>query len=234
MSTRIIKLQHKIYVINIEIKNDYNTIIDTIRESIYLTPEEMDKYTIQFKDSEDDYNNLDEDTFEDAFNSEDWRTELNENEDEKNNLNNEKKKEILEKVNKKEGDMKTEFIKIMNEKIKENNKKWEKKYGELKQKYLNEIKNRDNIHKSNISEIMQNMSSYVDNVIESKVDDYNKNIKNEFKSYIQNSTNDFKNADENLKNNVNNLKKIYNDIKDDVDKSKMSFVDILKQSGIQK
>ena len=229
--TRDITLHHKEFDITIKIKNNFDCITETIRKAIFLTPEEMDKYTIQFQDEEGDYNEISKDNFDEAFNSEYWRT-MSCDDGSQNDITKmkEKNEQIFKKFDKKESEMKKAFIKMMNEKIKIINENWEKKYDELKQKFKIEIKK---IHESEINQLMENMSNYVNTTIESKVENYNKEIKNEFNSQIQKSTNNFKTEDEKLKNTLNNLKNVYDSIKGDVEKSKLSFIDIMGLSGIE-
>ena len=229
---KTIKLSHNGFIIHIEISNDYKEIMETIRNAIYLKPEEMEKLTIMFKDEEGDNNPLDEENFTEAFNAEEWCTKPN------SEANEEERKLIdennIERMKNREEEMKSKFIEIMNNKITEINNNWKQKLEKSKISFKNELNKRENLYQKNLEQIMGNMSTYVNNVIDSGVDKYNKEIKDVYESQVKEGENNFKNEDQGMKSNLENMQKVYNNIKDDVDKSKISFVDILKFSGLQK
>ena len=128
--------------------------------------------------------------------------------------------------------MKEIFINMMNNKVKEVNEKWKKEFENLKTKYKNELEKRENLHQKNLEQIIGNMSNYFDSVIESKVDNYNSEIKKVFATQIINNTTDFNKGNEDFQKNVNNLQQVQNSIKEDIQNSFQNFADVLRFSGV--
>ena len=73
----------------VKIKENYDKAIESIKEALYLTQDEMDKLTINFKDPEGDENMLEESNFDDAFESDVWTTSKNTIDDNNKQNNNE-------------------------------------------------------------------------------------------------------------------------------------------------
>ena len=62
-STKTKTLKHNGYEIKIEIVEDYEKAIESIKTALYLTQEEMEKLTINFEDQDGDENMLEESNF---------------------------------------------------------------------------------------------------------------------------------------------------------------------------
>ena len=69
---RRIKVIYDDNIIKVDIPNNYEEALEEIRKALYLKKEEMDLLDISFMDSEGDENYLEEDNFDEAFESEKW------------------------------------------------------------------------------------------------------------------------------------------------------------------
>ena len=67
-----IRLWHNKY--KVIIKKKYEDIKQSIKDSLYLTEDDFNDLTINFLDAYGDEDILEEDTFEDAYNAEEWVT----------------------------------------------------------------------------------------------------------------------------------------------------------------
>ena len=67
-----IRLWHNKY--KVIIKKKYDDIKQSIKDSLYLTEDDFNDLTINFLDVYGDEDILEEDTFEDAYNAEEWVT----------------------------------------------------------------------------------------------------------------------------------------------------------------
>ena len=120
-------LSYNGYKISIRIEKDFDKIKAKIQESLYLTKEDMDKLSINFKDSEGYENMLDEDTIGDAFQSEEWIiSKEEEDEDQDKKQDNEKSDKEIKKLKKEKKDA-LEQVNALKIKIKEINDKWKEK-----------------------------------------------------------------------------------------------------------
>ena len=127
-------LSYNGYKISIRIEKDYDKIKAKIQESLYLTKEDMDKLSINFKDSEGYENMLDEDTIGDAFQSEEWIiSKEEEDEDQDKKQDNEKSDKEIKKLKKEKKDA-LEQVNALKIKIKEINDKWKESIEKLKKK----------------------------------------------------------------------------------------------------
>ena len=133
------------YKVPVKIKENYDKAIESIKEALYLTQDEMDKLTINFKDPEGDENMLEESNFDDAFESDVWTTSKNTIDDNNKQNNNEITEEDKNKIIK---ELRENYTKFMNEKIREINKNWKEKINLLTNKFKNELAQREELNQS--------------------------------------------------------------------------------------
>lgn len=229
---RNIVLNYGDYKIDITIEKDYDKIKTKIQKSLYLTKEEMDKLSINFKDSEGYENMLDEDNLDDAFQSGEWI--LSRDEEETTGptpVQNDKLEKEIKKL-KNEKKQAVEQINKLKNKIKELNDKWKDSIEKLKNDFINELKERETLNKTNIENITKNLTESAQNIIEQKVKDYNTNISNVLESKIKESTIDLNSKQDEFKKNIGDLSKTQTEIKTTVEQSKVKFIDIINKSGI--
>ena len=67
-----INLKYNGKVIQVRIQNNYLQTLKSIKLALKLTDDEMNKLTISFIDEDGDENMLDEESFEQAFNFDNW------------------------------------------------------------------------------------------------------------------------------------------------------------------
>ena len=225
-------LSYNGYKIPIRIEKDYDKIKAKIQESLYLTKEDMDKLSINFKDSEGYENMLDEDTIGDAFQSEEWIISKDEeDEDQDKKQDNEKSDKEIKKLKKEKKDA-LEQVNALKIKIKEISDKWKESIEKLKNNFINELQQRENLNKTNIENITKNLTESAQNIIAQKVEEYNNNISEVLKSKIEDSTIDLNNKKDEFTKNLEELTKTQSEIKNTVEQSKVKFIDIINKSKI--
>ena len=225
-------LSYNGYKIPIRIEKDYDKIKAKIQESLYLKKEDMDKLSINFKDSEGYENMLDEDTIGDAFQSEEWIISKDEeDEDQDKKQDNEKSDKEIKKLKKEKKDA-LEQVNALKIKIKEISDKWKESIEKLKNNFINELQQRENLNKTNIENITKNLTESAQNIIAQKVEEYNNNISEVLKSKIEDSTIDLNNKKDEFTKNLEELTKTQSEIKNTVEQSKVKFIDIINKSKI--
>ena len=210
MSTKEITLEYNGYKIKIEIKNDYESAIDTIKKKLYFIDKDLEKVTIFYFDEDNLENDIDEDSFDEAYESQKWgirRKDENEEDEKGDNkgkedneiseekLEEEKKKltkklqnEVNEEIKQKIENLKNKFKKIANERIKANNLKYEKKIKELNdiikqliEKNKTIIEENKTIQTNCIEKIIEYAEEKLKNQMEFLNSDFYKNIDSQLK-----------------------------------------------------
>ena len=228
-STKTKTLKHNGYEIKIEIEEDYDKAMKSIRTALYLTEQEMEKLTINFEDQDGDENMLEESNFDDAFIADVWTTSKNALSDDEKSEDKEVKEEDKNKIIKETRENCTKF---MNEKIKEINKRWKSKIEILKKKFREELEKREIFNKSTIDNIIQEISNNAQQEIKTKVDNYNNGIGTLLNSKIQASMANLNNGKDEFLNNKQDIGKAQEEIKKTVEDSKLNFIEIMKYSKI--
>ena len=144
-----IKLYHNTYKVVIKIKKKYDDIKQSIKDSLYLTEEDYNNLQINFLDADGDENILEEDTFEDAYNAEEWVTskKVGTTPGKQEQNNNTVSKEEIKKM---KNNIYNKCAKIIEKKIKETNDKWKQKFEELNNKFQDELKKRETLNKKTL------------------------------------------------------------------------------------
>ena len=215
------------YKVPVKIKENYDKAIESIKEALYLTQDEMDKLTINFKDPEGDENMLEESNFDDAFESDVWTTSKNTIDDNNKQNNNEITEEDKNRIIK---ELRENYTKFMNEKIREINKNWKEKINLLTNKFKNELAQREELNQSIIDNIMKKISNEAKEGIKNSVEQYKSKIDGIIDSKIETS---MANLVKEKKEFIENKKLIENtqkEIKDKVNESQLNFNDIMKFS----
>ena len=112
MPTKEIILEYNRYKIKLKIKNDYESAIDTIKKTIYFRDKDLENVNIFYLDEDNLENDVDEDSFDEAYYSQKWgirRKDENGEEDEiidkkekeDKGISEEKLEEEKKKINKK-------------------------------------------------------------------------------------------------------------------------------------
>ena len=245
-----ITLKHNGYEISLKIKNDYEESKKLLKEKIYFKDEDLEKFELFYIDDEEDENIIDEDNFEEAFNTSTWGLRpIDDNnqpavnlEEIKTRVNNEVKKtqkEVNEKIEKIKEELKQKFIKIANEKITANNLKYEakiKKYEEiiksLKEKNKLILKQVEDAHEESVKKILDEISEYTEKKVENELDQYNNEFSDNLNSIISESTLNIENTNKEVKKITDDLISIKEKMKDAMDGSRLIISDIFNKSQL--
>jgi hypothetical protein len=224
---KTITLIHNKYNIPVKIKENYDKALESIKKALYLTQNEMDKLSINFKDQDGDDNMLEESNFDDAFEAEVWSTSKNSEDDEDkpkdNKMSEEDKNRIIRET-------RENCIKFMNEKIREINKRWIDKIDRLKDKFKNELEKREELNKSTINNIIKKITNDATEEIKKKVENYNSNIEGILKSKIEESMVNLTKDKNNFIENQKLIKNTEKEIREKVNESQINFTEIMKYS----
>ena len=219
-ATADITMHYNGFNISIEIKNDYKTIKETIRNKLYLTEEDMESFSIIFVDSEGDRNILDEDNFDEAFNSQDWSMERNV-EKVNNNFH-------LDDLHIKE-EMTNNFVIILKNKLKERDEFWENKIKNIKSKYNKEI---EELNKNYMKKALEDMSKFVKKNLGDKLEEYNNIINDIMNTNIKNSKINLNDANNGVQKTMEEISQIQENMKQNLEISKINFEDFIYKSKI--
>lgn len=227
-----IKVLYNGYEIEVNITNDFEECVDIIKKKLYLKDQDFDKLDFSYLDEDGDKTNIDEESFEDAFNAKKWSLEYVGNDmanDEENAQKNTQvdldkfqeeykkkikteQKKINEKVKKIKEDLINKFSKIVNEKIAANNskyqeiiKKLEDTIKSLKEKNKLIIDELSKVHESSVKNILDNISKCAEEKIQKELDNYNKTISENINSQIELSKININKETENLRSTINNI-----------------------------
>jgi F0F1-type ATP synthase membrane subunit b/b' len=152
-----------------------------------------------------------------------------EKENEKIKLNYKSK---IEKMKKEKETIKHDCVEIITKTIKETNENWKKRLDEIKNKFKNEWNRRETLNKKNIETIIGNISIYFEEIIETKIENYNKEIKDIFGKQINNNIIELNKRNEELKNLIDNFRLIHELIKKDIEGNFEAFKSILDIYGL--
>ena len=245
-----ITLKHNGYEISLKIKNDYEETKKLLKEKIYFQDKDLEKFELFYIDDEEDENIIDEDNFEEAFESSTWGLRpIDDNnqpavnlEEIKTKVNDKVKKtqkEVNEKIEKIKEELKQKFIKIANEKITTNNLKYEakiKKYEEiiksLKEKNKLILKQVEDAHEESVKKIIDEISEYTEKKVENELDQYNNEFSDNLKSIISESTLNIENTNKEVKKITDDLISIKEKMKDAMDGSRLIISDIFNKSQL--
>ena len=152
-----------------------------------------------------------------------------EKENEKIKLNYKSK---IEKMKKEKETIKHDCVEIITKTIKETNENWKKRLDEIKNKFKNEWNRRETLNKKNIETIIGNISIYFEEIIETKIENYNKEIKDIFGKQINNNIIELNKRNEELKNLIDKFRLIHELIKKDIEGNFEAFKSILDIYGL--
>ena len=252
-----ITLYHNEYEIKLKIKKDFEETKKAIKEKLYFQDKDLNKFELFYLDEDEDENNIEEDTFEDAFNSNKWGLRSNEvdniNPEENDKLKidledvkekiknkvNKTQKEINEKVKAIKDELISKFTKLANNKISENNKKYEKKIQNL-EKIIKSLKDKNKTiieeiekeHESSIKTSLEQLTNYAESKIQEQMEQYNNEFVDTLDSKITDSTVKLKEVNNEVKNKINELNEDQEKMKNTMDTIKNNVSEIFNKSQI--
>ena len=250
-----ITLYHNEYEIKLKIKKDFEETKKAIKEKLYFQDKDLEKFELFYIDDDDDENVIDEDNFEDAFNSSKWKLQSLEEENNKDTNDDkpkidleevkgkiqkkvkDKQKEINEKVQKIKEELVSKFTKIVNNKITENNRKYEEKIHNLEKiiKTLKEknkaiIEDIEKEHASSIKSSLEQLANYAESRIQEQLEQYNSEFVDALDSKITESTMKLKDVNNEVKNKIVELNDDQVKMKNTMEEIKNNVSDIFNKS----
>ena len=247
MSEKEITLSHNGYEIPLKITNDYNESMKALKEKLFFQDQDMEKYSLIYYDEEGDEVDVDEDSFDDAYESSKWGLRKQEEEENqtpqvdisevKEKIKENTQKDINEKINKIKKDLMTKFTKISNEKISANNLKYEEKIKKLekiikslKEKNKKIIETLKKSHEESVNDILNQVSTFAGNEITSHLSVLNTSFNKDLNNSINNCTNQTKNTIEDIKNKIKEAGNQQKTMQDSLEQSKNKFGEIFRLS----
>ena len=128
--------------------------------------------------------------------------------------------------------LKTLVEKNMKETFKKCNEKYKVQLEQLKNKFIEELKQRETLNKKNIEQIEKDLIDCAQNMIRSKVEEYNNNVKNDLNSKIEQSKLNLNKGIEEIKSVLNDINTNKDEIKKQIGESNTNFSQIFEMSKI--
>ena len=134
------------YKITVKIKNDYQYILNAVKEALYYSDDEMENITINFVDEDGCDNMLDEDNVELAFEAQDWTTSKKDTPIPKSApTSNEEVEKLKAEISQLKSQLKNSNS--LKETFKKCNEKYKVQLEQLKNKFIEELKQRETLNK---------------------------------------------------------------------------------------
>ena len=249
MSEKEIILLHNEFEIPLNITSDYNESINALKKKIYFQDKDMENYSLYYLDEEGDEVDVDEDQFDDAYNSSKWGLRKQDEEptpsvnilEVKAKFEENTQKDVNAKINKIKKDLMDKFTKIFNEKISANNLKYEEKIKKLeqtikslKEKYKQIIETMKKSHEESVNSIINQVSQFAGNEIMSHMSKLDKDFDENLKTGIYTCNNETGKIVSSIQKNIENVGNQQNMMRQSLDASKSKFLEIyqMSQAGI--
>ena len=250
MSEKEIILLHNEFEIPLNITSDYNESINALKKKIYFQDKDMENYSLYYLDEEGDEVDVDEDQFDDAYNSSKWGLRKQDKEEAnpsvdisevKAKFEENAQKYVNAKINKIKKDLMDKFTKIFNEKISANNLKYEEKIKKLeqtikslKEKYKQIIETMKKSHEDSVNSIINQVSQFAGNEIMSHMSKLDKDFDENLKTGIYTFNNETGKIVSSIQENIENVGNQQKLMSQSLDASKSKFLEIyqMSQAGI--
>jgi len=239
------------YEVTVNIKNDYTGAMSAIKEKLYLQDKDLEKFSLVYIDDDEDEVDVEEDQFDEAFNSSKWKFNKQEEEEDetakgnntpdiseiKEKIKSNTQKEVNQKIKKIKEDLINKFTKITNEKIalvqsqyEEKIKKLEETIKSLKEKNKQSMEEIEKRHEESVQNILNEVSKYAEERINNSIDIYNEEMTNVMNSQIQNDTTEFKNIEEKISKDFSKITTQQENMRESINDSKTNFSEIYRMS----
>lgn len=250
MPEKEITLEYNGYNIKIQITDNYEETQKIIMQKVYLQEKDLNKYSLYYHDEENDICDVEEDQFDDAYNSDNWvLKKLGEEEDGeeekpkvdltsyKDQIKENAQKDVDTKISKIKNDLIEKFKEITKKKISDCTAKYEKKIKKLEEiiKSLKE-KNQENMkimekaNEESVRKILESVSQYTESKIGSQMDEYNneltKNVDSQLKLYNEKAVK----INDEAKIKINELNNQKESMRNSISNAKGIFCEIYKMS----
>ena len=177
------------YFVKVKIKNDYEAIINAVKEALYYSDDEIKNLVINFIDDEECENTLDEDNIEEAFEAKEWITRRKDSPGPKPTQDGGDVEKLKREISQLKSQIRNNSS-ALQEAIQKCNENYKQQLEQLKNKFVEELKKRENLNKENLEQIQEELTECAKSMIKSKVEESNIKIKEELNSKIEkNKTN---------------------------------------------
>ena len=177
------------YFVKVKIKNDYEAIINAVKEALYYSDDEIKNLVINFIDDEECENTLDEDNIEEAFEAKEWITRRKDSPGPKPTQDGGDVEKLKREISQLKSQIRNNSS-ALQEAIQKCNENYKQQLEQLKNKFVEELKKRENLNKKNLEQIQEELTECAKSMIKSKVEESNIKIKEELNSKIEkNKTN---------------------------------------------
>ena len=248
MVEKEITLDYNDYEIKINIKNDYNETMETIKKKLYFSDKDLEKSSLYYYDEDDDENDIDdEDQFEEAYKSSHWGLRKQEEEEPtpdpiditeiKAKIQTNAQNVINEKIKEIKNELIAKFTKIANKAIFSTIKKYEEKIKELegtikslKEKNKKTIEEMEKSNAESVKKVLKSVSEYSKDEINKYMVEYNNELSKVMESHMDNINSKVKTINEEAKNKLKDLNKVQEDMRSSILDSKDKFSSIYRMS----
>ena len=219
------------YFVKVKIKNDYDAIINAVKEALYYSDEEIKNLVISFIDDEDCENTLDDDNIEEAFEAKEWITRRKDSPGPKPTQDGGDVEKLKREISQLKSQIRNNSS-ALKEAIQKCNENYKQQLEQLKNKFVEELKLRENLNKENLEQIQKELNECAKSMIKSKVEESNIKIKEELNSKIEtNKTNLNKGIDE-ISLILKNIDENKKEISKQISESNVNFSQIYELSKV--
>ena len=220
------------YFVKVKIKNDYDAIINAVKEALYYSDDEIKNLNINFIDNDECENTLDEDNIEEAFEAKEWITKRK---DSPGPGPKPTQDGDVEKLKREISQLKSQIrnnSSALQEAIQKCNENYKQQLEQLKKKFVEELKQRENLNKTNLEQIQEELTECAKSMIKSKVEESNIKIKEELNSKIEKNKTNLNNGIEEISSILKTIDDNKKEISKQISESNENFSKIYELSQV--
>jgi len=219
------------YFVKVKIKNDYEAIINAVKEALYYSDDEIKNLVINFIDDEECENTLDEDNIEEAFEAKEWITRRKDSPGPKPTQDGGDVEKLKREISQLKSQIRNNSS-ALQEAIQKCNENYKKQLEQLKNKFVEELKQRENLNKTNLEQIQEELTECAKSMIKSKVEESNIKIKEELNSKIEKNKTNLNNGIEEISSILKTIDDNKKEISKQIIESNENFTKIYELSQV--
>ena len=219
------------YFVKVKIKNDYEAIINAVKEALYYSDDEIKNLVINFIDDEECENTLDEDNIEEAFEAKEWITRRKDSPGPKPTQDGGDVEKLKREISQLKSQIRNNSS-ALQEAIQKCNENYKQQLEQLKNKFVEELKKRENLNKQNLEQIQEELTECAKSMIKSKVEESNIKIKEELNSKIEKNKTNLNNGIEEISSILKTIDENKKEISKQISESNENFSQIYELSQV--
>jgi len=219
------------YFVKVKIKNDYDAIINAVKEALYYSDDEIKNLVINFIDDEECENTLDEDNIEEAFEAKEWITRRKDSPSPKPTQDGGDVEKLKREISQLKSQIRNNSS-ALQEAIQKCNENYKQQLEQLKNKFVEELKKRENLNKTNLEQIQEELTECAKSMIKSKVEESNIKIKEELNSKIEKNKTNLNNGIEEISSILKTIDDNKKEISKQIIESNENFTKIYELSQV--